>query len=230
MVGVLDYNTVFSPPVNPDGSPYIGELVSRLTSGLPHGAGPADNWALLQEMLSYAAAAEQRLGEQRKRIDYLEALSTTDELTNLANRRGFDHFLRQTLSAARRHNRTGVLGYIDLDDFKLINDSFGHEAGDDILRLVANTLRSHVRDSDLVARLGGDEFAIILTECDWDGGTARARRLQQLLNDTAALLEGAKIALSASLGVARFGPESTPAELLRAADKAMYADKHAGSH
>lgn len=178
------------------------------------------------------AAVEQRLAEQAHRLTEqahriveLERQASRDELTGLLNRRGFTAELEQVLAAARRYDEQGVLIYIDLDGFKPINDSYGHAAGDEVLRQVGHLLADNIRDSDHAARLGGDEFAVILTRTGWDDGLRRAERLERQLNSAYVAWDGRMIALKASLGVRVFDGETDSAALLHHADGAMYRAK-----
>jgi diguanylate cyclase (GGDEF)-like protein len=164
----------------------------------------------------------------RKRIEgELHALSSTDELTTLNNRRGFFYLAEQLLKIAFR-NKTGMyLLYTDLDDFKEINDDFGHEEGDRALQAYAQLLKENYRDSDIVSRIGGDEFAILPVGTSKDGInviTTRFLRILSQYNETS----GHRWKLSASVGVAYYDPASPCSvdELLRQADASMYQQKN----
>ena len=169
--------------------------------------------------------AERRMVQQRDRIMYLERLSMTDELTGLLNRRGFQAQLRRALAAANRYEERGLLAYVDLDGFKPVNDTYGHAAGDEVLRQVARVLNDNVRDTDCVGRLGGDEFAILLTRTSPKDGVKRARWLEELVNNTVVDWQGRSITLRASFGFQRYGPKDDELELLKRADSAMYDTK-----
>jgi diguanylate cyclase (GGDEF)-like protein len=150
----------------------------------------------------------------------------TDELTGLLNRRGFEESFRRALVAAGRYGDEGVLIACDLDDFKSINDSHGHIAGDEVLRQVGWLLKTHTRETDFVARLGGDEFAAILIQTGWRNGLKRAQTLSRALNRLVVKIEGAAIAVSASLGIESFGPnDNDSGTLIARADMAMYVNK-----
>ena len=169
--------------------------------------------------------AERRMVQQRDHIMYLERLTMTDELTGLLNRRGFQAQLRRALAAADRYEERGLLAYVDLDGFKPVNDTYGHAAGDEVLRQVARVLNDNVRDTDCVGRLGGDEFAILLTRTSPKDGVKRARWLEELVNTTVVDWQGREIALRASFGFQRYGPNDDEHELLKRADSAMYNAK-----
>ncbi len=135
--------------------------------------------------LAHALVEEisKHLTDQNKRIADLENLATTDALTRVLNRRGFVDCLTHELSVARRHGVGGVLIFVDLDEFKPVNDTYGHAAGDEVLRTVSNLLRGHIRDTDYIGRLGGDEFAILLPRSNKRNGVRRAEDLDRKLNN-----------------------------------------------
>jgi diguanylate cyclase (GGDEF)-like protein len=187
----------------------------------------ADRMALIEKMLAFAATAEQQLAEQQQRIAQLEWMSLTDELTGLPNRRGFQDYLRRTLATAQRHGESGVMAYVDLDNFKDINDRHGHEVGDAALRHVADILYENLRASDFVARLHGDEFALILVRTGAAQGATRARLLQRMIQDAPLNYGAMSLKIEASFGIAAYGRETEPSDLLRRADRAMYEEKRA---
>jgi diguanylate cyclase (GGDEF)-like protein len=183
--------------------------------------------AIVAKLMAAAAEAERRLAAQSRRIAELEALSYTDELTGLYNRRGMSEAIGRALSAAQRHNETGGLAYLDLDGFKAINDKYGHEAGDAMLRAAADAIRSQIRTTDTAARLGGDEFAVLFAKGEPSALRAKAERVRIILMNTWVDLGPAKVAIRASLGFAQYRPGMTRDRLVAAADSAMYADKRA---
>ena len=172
-----------------------------------------------------AKAAEKLIDRLRGRITELELLAETDELTGLLNRRGFDNQLHRVLSGVSRYDEQGILIYIDLDAFKTINDSYGHAAGDAVLRHVANLLHDGIRDSDFVGRLGGDEFAVLLTRTSWDNGLGRAERIEKQLNNSIFHWHGQMISISASFGLQGYSAREEGLDLLARADAAMYKTK-----
>ncbi|MSO98257.1 MAG: GGDEF domain-containing protein [Rhodospirillaceae bacterium] len=165
------------------------------------------------------------LAKQDRRIAELENLATTDGLTNVLNRRGFEDRLTHELSVARRHGVGGVLIFVDLDEFKPINDTYGHAAGDEVLVTVANLLRAHIRDTDYIGRLGGDEFAILLPRSNKRNGVGRAEDLDRKLNNAYAAWRGHNIPIKASCGVYMYSSKIEMKELLENADAAMYQIK-----
>ncbi|RSM73121.1 hypothetical protein DMB66_03505 [Actinoplanes sp. ATCC 53533] len=164
---------------------------------------------------------EARAFQERLRFD-----ATHDALTGLANRTLFHHRIAEAAGQPDAEALTGVLA-IDLDDFKIINDTLGHHVGDRVLATVAERLYGCVRaDSDTVARLGGDEFAVILTGTTAAEAAAAADRIVATLTEPATV-EGHVLAVRASVGVAT-GPSAQARTLLRAADAAMYEAKRSG--
>jgi diguanylate cyclase (GGDEF)-like protein/PAS domain S-box-containing protein len=163
--------------------------------------------------------------------EHLEKLSTTDPLTGLLNRRTFTERLRAMIDAGGREAATtGVLAYVDLDYFKLVNDGLGHQAGDAALIAVANALRAAVRQDDLIARLGGDEFAIWLGGADIALAEARAHDLIANTNLVAPYVVDPARPLGMSIGLAGFDSASEESfdALLARADAAMYEIKRGG--
>jgi len=179
----------------------------------------------LQKLMAAVARANGMIERQQKRIAYLESLSVTDEMTGVANRRGFRVELRKALSDAKRFGKAGVLVMIDLDRFKQINDKFGHAAGDAVLGMVAGVLQGYVRRSDTVTRLGGDEFAVIMPETSAGQGRQRASELTRLLNGLTVPFQGRSIPVHASVGVEVYQPGAREADVMASADQKMYQNK-----
>ncbi len=202
----------------------IGLVAGRLLENMPEGSAGSDmrREALLERALMYAAQAEQQIASQAERIEYLQNLSLTDEVTGLFNRRGFDEQLRRSLANARRFGHTGLLMYCDLDGFKKVNDNHGHCGGDAVLRHVAEIAVASLRETDTVARLGGDEFAMLLTRTTWADGSKRARSLQWNIESTPCRFRNRDIRIRVSLGMEAYGPDDTAEELIRRADMSMY--------
>ncbi len=164
--------------------------------------------------------------ERKKMEDRLKAMSLTDELTGLYNRRGFFTLLEQELKVIKRQRTRAFLLYADIDNFKKINDSFGHNKGDLMLVETAGILRSTFRESDVIGRLGGDEFAVFLIENEEAHVDLIIARLQKNI-DAFNAREARSCKLSMSLGVAPYNPEyfSSIDGFLAEADKMMYMQK-----
>lgn len=171
-------------------------------------------------------AAERTIVEQEKRIHTLEEQAMTDELTGLLNRRGFyDAFLRELDRTERGHSAGGLLIMIDLDNFKTINDIYGHAAGDAALRLVSRMLQNNSRVMDACARLGGDEFVLLLANTERDKALVRAQNLIKQLNSLSLVWYGAELPIRASLGLKEYRTGDKPEDILGEADLRLYDQK-----
>jgi diguanylate cyclase (GGDEF)-like protein len=152
-----------------------------------------------------------------------------DSLTGLANRRSLEDSLRSELARAARFGNDTTVVLADLDNFKLVNDQYGHPAGDEVLKAFARTLRRTVRESDVAARWGGEEFALVLAETDAAGGAHLAERARtEIAAHVVTTGDGDEITVTASFGVASFPECQELGELLAAADSALYEAKRQG--
>ena len=156
-------------------------------------------------------------------------LARTDALTGAANGRCFYEATAAEAGRAARDARPLTLAYLDLDDFKQVNDHYGHTVGDDVLVTLSERLRDSVRSADPVARLGGEEFALLLPETDLPGALAVAERARSAFSGGGVQLRsGIFLTVTASFGVADFPVSPDRAALLRDADQALYAAKRLG--
>ncbi len=164
--------------------------------------------------------------ERRENENIMRYQVTHDSLTGLSNRHAFYEYLGNTLAHAQRYDRRGGVVYIDLDNFKVINDSFGHGAGDDVLVETAQRLREAVREADLVSRLGGDEFALVITElADERDIFIVQEKIQQVFAKPYSI-NGVCYYLSGSIGLATFPDNGVSADqLVHKADSCMYEMK-----
>lgn len=188
-------------------------------------------------------ATLQDVTEKRRTEQKIHQLAYSDSLTSLPNREAFRERLHQALSLAQRHQRTSAILFLDLDDFKRVNDTLGHTVGDLLLQAVAQRLLTSVRDCDVVthgtvddlqhtvARLGGDEFTILLADIDRGESAATvAQRVLDALSETFHIATH-EVFISPSIGVALFPQDGDDAEtLLKNADVAMYAAKRSGKN
>lgn len=170
-----------------------------------------------------------RFARERKRAELrLRRLAHYDQLTGLANRVSFGEALMQAVARAQRHEQLLAVMMIDLDGFKAINDSAGHDAGDQLLQELGARLRRLFREYDVVARLGGDEFAVLLTDVE---STAVLSEIAQRLLDSLALPTARGHRVTGSVGIAVFPDAgSSPGRLLHSADLAMYQAKSSGKN
>ncbi|WJJ94623.1 GGDEF domain-containing protein [Neopusillimonas aromaticivorans] len=153
-----------------------------------------------------------------------------DSLTGLPNRRLLADRIKTALATARRQNTRIALLFMDLDEFKPINDTLGHEAGDKVLQLVARRLQASVRETDSVARLGGDEFVILMTNLGDDALTVTELLAEKIMTAIKAPfdLDGSPYQIGTSIGAAVGDGNQTEASLMRLADNLMYEAKAAG--
>jgi diguanylate cyclase (GGDEF)-like protein len=189
---------------------------------------------MLEEVSQYLASALEKVYafeavRTEEQIRAEQALR--DPLTGLPNRRIFDELLAQVLAQSRRNQKLFALLYLDLDDFKLVNDRFGHAAGDEFLKTISERLKGLVRETDTVARLGGDEFSILLSEISRPQHSGMlAEKVLSGLTKPVSLDEGI-VDVSASIGISIYPFDGEDeSELLKKADKAMYEAKKQGKN
>lgn len=161
------------------------------------------------------------------RIRQLSAAAATDALTACLNKAAFTKAVSQLLADEKRPRRGGLL-IIDADHFKGINDRFGHERGDEALRVIAETVRGVVRGADFVGRIGGEEFAVFLRDADVDAAERVAERIRGAIAEAEFIADGAPQNLTVSVGGAAFEHEVAFVELYKSADRQLYAAKAGG--
>lgn len=165
---------------------------------------------------------------QKSEIEANLAEARTDVLTGLANRRAFDEELSRRLSQLQRQGTRLCLQIIDIDSYKLFNDSHGHHVGDAVLREIAERLNESARKMDIVARIGGDEFAILLPGCSLDDASMAAERTRAAICEKPLHFEDEEIWITISCGLAEAELDDDVRSLVRRADSALYAAKDAG--
>ena len=177
--------------------------------------------------LLFAGPLLRMLGDFRR----VASQATTDSLTGLANRRSFDEELALEWRRAHRIGNSLALVLVDLDNFKQVNDTYGHPAGDAVLRTVGDVLGSGVRQIDLAARYGGEEFVVLVPESDLKGATQLAKRLRLAISKARTeLSDGRLLKVTASFGVAAKGDLESAEKLVAEADHALYEAKRAGKN
>ncbi|MCK5041239.1 MAG: GGDEF domain-containing protein [Sphingomonadales bacterium] len=223
----MNRSAILAEKLSENYSPYVGRLAERLVNSSQKNNDIINegSWGLIEEIFGFAIEAERQLIEQEDKITLLEGLSSTDDLTGLANRRGLLEFLDGSIARARRHGRRGIVGYFDLDWFKDINDTLGHQAGDEVLKHVGDVLSQNIRRCDLAARPGGDEFIVVLDGAELDLGTERLKFIQNIINTVPFNNKGLPVDLNISLGFSYFSASSDPLKILEEADQAMYSQK-----
>lgn len=178
----------------------------------------------LRQLLNFSRNEHKRANEA---LEEVKQLAYYDPLTGLENRRLFNMQLRKAIDSSSSHSQQDMLIFIDLDNFKEINDTMGHEIGDELLKELAHRLTLIVRTSDHLARMGGDEFAILVFNQP-DNGHKLVQRINQELSEPM-IINDLEVQVTVSIGIAAIDPQSTsPSELMRCADLAMYHAKSQG--
>jgi diguanylate cyclase (GGDEF)-like protein len=183
-----------------------------------------DDRERLVEEISLLRAKVARLQE---RVEQLDQLAHQDSLINLPNRRGFTRELERLIARVDRYGVSAAMLFVDLDGLKMINDTFGHCAGDEALIQVAGLLSKGVRHSDVVARIGGDEFGILLESSDERDAQETAARLIEQISSCEVTHDGEALPLSVAIGVGMIDALDTPDSVMQRADEAMYRRKAA---
>jgi diguanylate cyclase (GGDEF)-like protein len=193
---------------------------------------PPDGFSKETRALAEWLASQAAVALDNARLhDIVQRQAITDDLTGLVNRRRFIEALEAEIERARQFGSPLAIVLSDLDNFKQVNDEFGHHGGDVVLRAFADLIRSHVRDVDVSGRIGGEEFAILLPETDRAGAARVAERMRRSLSAVPiAISDEASIHVAASFGVAELAPEHSGDDLLRAADTALYRAKDEGKN
>jgi diguanylate cyclase len=185
------------------------------------------------EMVEARRQAEHAEGRVRKLEVELEHVSeqvSQDQLTGALNRRGLDEAMQREIARAERRKSGLCVAVLDLDDFKKLNDTHGHQAGDDALVHLTKVVRKTLRPTDTVARYGGEEFIILFSETDLEQAVAVMRRLQRELTKRFFLHNNERLLITFSAGVAMLAPGESQEAVFARADKAMYQAKVQGKN
>ena len=168
------------------------------------------------------------LSELKKSMEHERELAHTDYLTGAANRRFFFELLQMEIYRSQRYNRAFTIAYIDIDNFKEVNDRFGHTTGDQLLRVLVDQAKKHLRTTDMVARLGGDEFALLLPETGQEAAQAALSKIQA---DILAAMQQSHWPATISMGVLTcVDANLTTIELVRRVDELMYSVKRSSKN
>ena len=171
-----------------------------------------------------------QLAQALARIDQLQASADTDFLLEIPNRRGFERELHRAIAYIKRYHASGAVIVLDVDRLKPINDTFGHAAGDSVLKAIVTALSRQIRSSDVIGRLGGDEFALLLWNLSETDAHAKAALLEQAVDGLSFVFRGRPVTTGASAGVAVLGLHSEAGRALEEADCAMYVRKAQRRH
>src|SRR5436190_4561912 len=181
-----------------------------------------------EKMQQELIAAETRLQAQQAELAAQTEAARTDQLTKITNRRALDEELRKCVLDFQRSAQPFSIMVLDVDHFKKFNDTHGHLAGDEVLKFVAQDIKTQLRDSELIARYGGEEFVVIFRGEDIASCRERADTLRQSINERTISFEGKELRVAASGGVAEIGIGEDEKGLIRRADEALYTSKKAG--
>jgi diguanylate cyclase (GGDEF)-like protein len=192
--------------------------IALLSSAARRGASSSDARTEIDQL-------KKELEEALARIEELEASANTDFLLQIPNRRGFERELNRAIAYIQRYDAGGALIMLDVDRLKPINDSFGHAAGDEVLKAIVAVLSCQIRSSDVIGRLGGDEFAVLLWNLTETDARAKAAALEETIDELSFVFDGQRVGTGASTGVALLEPRSQAARALEEADCAMYVRK-----
>jgi len=166
----------------------------------------------------------------KKKLNELKNLAFIDELTGVANRRGINFLIKEKIQEINRYKRMFAIFFIDLDNFKHINDTYSHQIGDKVLKMVAETLKMNLRTNDIVGRFGGDEFVVVSEIKDENSINEISQKIVMLINDSFFEEKGKTIRGSASIGAVFLREDDTVNKALKRADKFMYISKNKGKN
>jgi diguanylate cyclase (GGDEF)-like protein len=211
------------------GGPQATEATARTVSasvlGIPEAEFTPRVRDAIMTLMHEVDRLRREVEEARMKLEDMARTADQDMLLPILNRRAFVREVSRFTSFAERYKTSSSLIYVDLDDFKRVNDEHGHAAGDDVLRHVSELIQGQIRDSDVFARLGGDEFGVILTHVTSEQAARKGESLAKVLRDNPPMLNGKPVRLSFSYGVYELRAGETPDAAMREADRAMYARK-----
>jgi len=184
----------------------------------------------LREMRERTQQADEALRRLQEELDRASSQARHDPLTGALNRKGLDEALQREIARARRQGTAMCVSLLDLDNFKKLNDSLGHDTGDAALVHLAQVARTTMRPQDSLARYGGEEFLVVLPDTDQAKGVEVMKRLQRELTKQFFLKDNEKVLITFSAGVAQVGADEETTEAIKRADQAMYLAKRSGKN
>lgn len=213
----------FTTVPNPGAGRTITDAVSFM--GIPEAEITPHVRDALMALMSEVDTLRRDVEKMRARIREAEKLADHDAMLPVLNRRAFMQELTRVVAYARRFQEPAGLAYLDIDNFKQINDTYGHAAGDAALRHMVDIIVGNVRETDVVGRLGGDEFGVVLVRSDEASSHSKAEALRLLISMHPLMMDGTEIPMSISVGAIAIDGKLEPQEALAMADKAMYSVK-----
>jgi diguanylate cyclase len=193
----------------------------------------SDSRAMQDELMAMrerASTTEAEIAKLHQELDRVSSEARHDPLTGALNRKGLDEALERELSTVRRKETPLCMALLDIDNFKKLNDTLGHDKGDEALNHLAKVAREVMRPQDTLARYGGEEFVILLPDTPLEKGIEAMTRLQRELTTRFFLAGTEKVLITFSAGVAQLAPGEAGSEAIRRADQAMYLAKRAGKN
>jgi len=184
----------------------------------------------LQSLRSTVDQAHREIARLETELEHASEMVRHDPLTGALNRKGFEEMLEREMARKIRRNSVLSVSLLDVDDFKKLNDTYGHATGDDALRHLAIVIRDNLRPQDSCARYGGEEFLVLLPDTALEDAAIVMRRLQREMTKRFFMYENKKLLITFSAGVAEIQPGEEPAQAIERADKAMYSAKRAGKN
>lgn len=195
---------------------------------MTEGIHPSIPYLNLASKLGFFVLVNYMVSSLRSSLERERETARTDYLTRVANSRYFAEIASQEIKRAGRYQHPFTVAYLDIDDFKSVNDRWGHSTGDELLALVADTIRNNIRSTDAVARLGGDEFALLLPETGYTAAAVVMQKVQLSLQDA---MNTRSWPVTFSIGVVTFRtPPDSVDSMLKVADAFMYSVKHSGKN
>ncbi|MCU7850172.1 MAG: diguanylate cyclase [Candidatus Thiodiazotropha sp. (ex Lucinoma kastoroae)] len=214
--------------------------VSAITTDVEYMYQDCSFWALKDESgnvlgvcmtvydVTETAISQQLLEEATEHAINMEESSLRDGLTGLYNRRYLDKQINQEIQLSKRYNWDLSLAMVDIDFFKKVNDQYGHDAGDEVLQSVSNTMMGQLRGTDILCRYGGEEFALIMPKINLEKAASILDRLRSSIETSSIRVGDQSISVSVSMGVSQYSEQSTLDELFKQADHALYQSKKNG--
>lgn len=210
-----------------DLKPLLGDVISATQAMAQETAQSREKLKTLQDKV---VVTEAELTHLHQELDSASALARHDPLTDALNRKGLEEAMEREISSMRRKETPLSISLLDIDNFKKLNDSFGHDAGDRALVHLADVTRRCMRPSDTLARYGGEEFVVLMPDTLLEDGIEAMARLQRELTKAIYMAGSEKILITFSAGVAQVAPEESGTDAIRRADQAMYLAKRAGKN